>query len=410
MKKTFFVLTAALCMLLAGCGSVAQSITDRIESTKDAGGYSYTAEADTESVTEDELGKHETVSEITTDDVGKSQEGLFYYDSLDSNDRLIYAQILYILQGLMQDVIVSTMDEDQLARVFECVMNDHPELFYVEGYNYTKYSVADIPQKMTFSGNYTMTREEVNAHVDRINEYINNFSEALKNGVDNADDYNIIKFVYEYIILGTEYDMSSEHNQNIVSVMENGRSVCSGYSKTAQLLLNNCGIKTTIVLGNVKQGEAHSWNLVLADGKYYFMDVTWGDSSYSLRNDAEEFANSLPPVNYNYMLMTTEQLLTGHTPDNPDILPLCESMEDNYFVKEGLYFTSVDEQMLWQAFNNAYVREKEYIMIRMDNRPCYDEMRKYLLQDQKIFDYILTRDGSVSYAENADQLYMIFWL
>ncbi|MCR4849843.1 MAG: hypothetical protein K5870_01160 [Lachnospiraceae bacterium] len=407
MKKKFrpTALLILIIALITGCGNMMEDLASTVFDDNE-----YTVVADEESVTDEELNQFQSLSDIDLSESGRLQEGLYYYDLLSDAEKTVYSEVLYILRGMMEDVVISTMDENVLEKIFGYVLNDHPELFYVEGYNYTRYSVGNIPQKMTFSGTYNMTPEEVNVHVEKINEYISDFSESLKNSIDKVDDYNIIKFVYEYIIFGTEYDEQAEYNQSIVSVMENGRSVCSGYSKTAQILLNSCGIKTTIVLGRVKDGESHSWNLVLADGKYYYMDVTWGDSSYSLRDDSEEFNNSLPPVNYNYMLMTSDLVLSSHDFDDPSIVPVCLSMEDNYFVREGLYFTAVDEQMLWQAFNSAYVNEREYIMIRMDNPDVYKDMRQYLLGDQKIFDYILSREGSVSYAENPEQLYMIFWL
>ncbi len=406
-KIISIVLAIFLVLTLSGCGKLSEGLYSTIEDTL---GSANTDGTVPEYATGDSEGENEPIPDIITAESGRDQEGLFYYDLLSDDEKTIYSQILYILQGMMEDVTISTMDENILEKVFGYVLNDHPELFYVEGYNYTRYTVGNIPQKMTFSGTYSMSTEEVNEHVGRINAYISDFSESLKNNIDKVDDYNIIKFVYEYIIFGTDYDEQAEHNQSIISVMENGRSVCSGYSKTAQLLLNSCGVKTTIVLGRVKDGESHSWNLVLADGKYYYMDVTWGDSSYTLREDSGEFTNSLPPVNYNYMLMTTDLVKSTHDFDNPELFPQCVSMEDNYFVKEGLYFTAVDDKMLWQAFNNAYVKEKEYIMIRMDNMDVYSKMRSYLLDDQKIFDYIISREGTVSYAENPEQLYMIFWL
>ncbi|MCR4990240.1 MAG: hypothetical protein K6A38_05180 [Lachnospiraceae bacterium] len=399
--------TLSLVASLSGCGNLLQTYLPSNTAPNEG---EYVTDNATQVVSPDELESHESVPENVTDDTASSQEGLFYYDHLSSDDKKIYIEIYYILNSMMEEVTVSTLDEEQLSRVFECVINDHPELFYVDGYSYVKYMVGQKPKEMTFSGTYNMTKDEANEHVKRINEYIDTFAESLKNGVDNTDDYNIIKFVYEYIIRGTDYDKNVKFDQSIVSVMEEGRSVCSGYSKTAQLLLNSCGISTTVVLGRVKDGEAHSWNLVLADGKYYYMDVTWGDSSYTLREDSDEFSNSLPEVNYIYMLMPLSEIEDTHDFDHPEYMPECLSMEDNYFVKEKLYFTAVDDQMLWQAFNNAYVNEKEYIMIRMDNPECYDNMRDHLLKDQKIFDYVLTRDGSVSYAENREQRYMVFWL
>ena len=42
------------------------------------------------------------------------------------------------------------MDKSVLDEVFACVMNDHPELFYVDGYQYTEYTLGSAVTGITF--------------------------------------------------------------------------------------------------------------------------------------------------------------------------------------------------------------------------------------------------------------------
>lgn len=49
-------------------------------------------------------------------------------------------------------------------------------------------------------------------------------------------------------------------------------TVCEGYSRCFNLLLEKAGIETTLV-----SAVSHAWNLVKLNGKWYHMDVTWDD-------------------------------------------------------------------------------------------------------------------------------------
>ncbi len=60
----------------------------------------------------------------------------------------------------------------------------------------------------------------------------------------------------------------------------NKKTVCQGYANATQYLLTLLGIPAVVVTGTA-EGDTHAWNLVQLDGAYYFMDTTWGNSSYN---------------------------------------------------------------------------------------------------------------------------------
>ena len=349
--------------------------------------------------------------ELTDDNrqlLKEQQAGFYAYGKLNENEQDVYIEILWALQGFNEDVKLSSTDKEEISRVFQCVLNDHPEIFYVDGYTYTQYTLGDIIKKITFTGTYNMDADDAKVCQKQIDSYV---SQCFKGMPSNDDDYETVKYIYEYIINHTEYSDSSKNNQNICSVFIDGKSVCQGYAKATQYLLQRIGIKSELVLGEVSTGEGHAWNLVNIDGDWYYVDTTWGDASYQATGKGEKQSeDKIPTINYDYLCVTTEQLGRTHTIDNVVDMPQCDAVDANYYVREGLYLLSVDEEQLKSIFKDGYDKGRTYITLKCASQEIYDKLHELLIQNQEIFNYLDCPDGVVSYTENIEQYSMSFWL
>lgn len=339
-------------------------------------------------------------------------QGLYYYECLTETEKCWYEEMFTILDAMQEEGYLPLLqgleaEEAELDKIFQCLMNDHPELFFVKGYTYTRYTYAGEIVRLGFTGMYTMDpveREEKQLQIEaQAEQYLQGIS-------TQAADYEKVKYVYETIVTETEYQKDAQDSQNIYSVFVNHESVCQGYAKAAQYLLMRLGVDATLVKGTVYGGENHAWNLVWIDGTGYYMDATWGDASYRITEEGTESVSSQPDINYDYLCVTTEQIEKTHIPDSIVPLPECMSMDANYYVREGAYFTDYEETALADFFERGYADGKADVTLKCANREIYELFCRRLIEEQEIFNYLDTDGSPVAYAQDIEQLSLTFWL
>ena len=117
-----------------------------------------------------------------------------------------------------------------------------------------------------------------------------------------------------------------------------------------------------------------------------------------------------PEINYEYLCVPDEQLFRTHRAGNIVPLPVCESMDDNYYVRENAYFTHADMEMTEKLFAKAYGKEHGYVTLKCADDAVYAEMEQKLIGQQEVFNYMRSSDGTVAYTCNKKQRTLSFWL
>lgn len=336
----------------------------------------------------------------------------FSYNKLSETEQIWYKDMEKLIEGMGESGRLSDsclevgLSETHIDKIFQCLLNDHPEFFYVDGYTYTKYTVDDEILYIEFSANYNMDIEQAKTRKTQIEEAV----KPILSGISMEEtDYNKVKYVYETIITGTEYDLNAPDNQNIYSVFVNHKSVCQGYAKAMQYLLNQLEVECTMVQGTVETGEGHAWNMVLVDGSFYYVDATWGDAYYHLEGE-EELLEDYPEINYDYLCITTNDLMKTHIIQSMVPMPECVDTKDNYYVKEGAFFTEYNREQMKQLFDKALSENRSDIAIRCADEACYYEIQNALITEYEIFDYMGSADEKLSYSHNDKCLSMTFWV
>lgn len=319
----------------------------------------------------------------------------YAYRQLGQEAQAVYDEVLQTIVEHGTGKTLSTTDPELLELAFYSVRADYGGLFWVDGYTYTEYSSGGQVTELEFSPKYTMSRQER----QEIQAAIDVSVEGLLGGISSADsDYQKARFVFDTLVRTVEYDPEAENSQNIISVFLQGRTVCQGYACAVQYLFDLLDMPCTIVTGTA-EGEAHAWNLVMLDGDYYYMDVTWGNSAYQNGESGRE-----KYVNYSYFAMTGEDLLLSHEPDGFLPMPECTQQKDSYFVQEGCYFTDWYPEEIGSVLSRL---EYGMVSLKFADEALYRQACGYFIEEQHVRDYFGVGD-SFYYMTDDDLLVLTF--
>ena len=348
-------------------------------------------------ISEDELKDRITNwLEGTGDITDESQSGYYCYNLLSDKEKGIYREILDAITH-WKERDISTLDTDELNKIYNYVMADHPEIFYTNGVHYTQKSINNIVTSISVKGQYTMSQEEASQYQNAILPAVQTILASVPGYADGTttDDFTKIKYLYDYIINSTDYEAGADENQNIISVFLNHRSVCNGYAKAMQYLSQFIGIPCLHVSGTA-EGGPHAWNVIFMDGAWYQVDVTFGESNVSSGNTNASF------INYAYLGLTDKEMYVNHTIDNTIPVPSCTATEDNYYIYTGTYFTDADIDTIGRMAEEAQMSGKNVIQFKVSDAYTMTSITDKLFNQHLIYNY-LNNVNSCSYSMNVTQ-------
>lgn len=195
-----------------------------------------------------------------------------YYAMLQPAMQQLYKQIYANASAFnVTFTPVITASVGQVKNVFEAVTNDHPELFWLEmGYS-CKYLQSGSCVEITL--NYNEAYDSYNAALRQFGQA----ADAVLAGARALDsDLEKERYVHDALMQITDYDLNARMNQSAYSALVNGKSVCAGYARAFQYLMQQLGIPCYYCTGTA--GEDHAWNIVKLGNTYYNVDVTWDDT------------------------------------------------------------------------------------------------------------------------------------
>ena len=226
-----------------------------------------------------------------------------YYAMLEPGLQQLYRQIYANAQNLNTSFVPAVeVSVSQVKMVFEAVYNDHPEMFWLEtGYS-CKYLGDGKCVELILKYNDTAD------YLDQAKAQFNEMAEVILSGArSQGTPFDQEKYVHDALMEMVEYDEAADMNQSAYSALVLGRSVCAGYARSFQYLMQQLGVPCYYCTGT--SGEDHAWNIIRLDQTYYNVDVTWDDTN---------------PATYDYFNKSDQEFADTHVRNSLSVyLPAC---------------------------------------------------------------------------------------
>ncbi len=224
-----------------------------------------------------------------------------YFQMLKDDGKSLYKQIYANCNAMIAEFKpVKECTPKEWMAAFDCVFYDHPELFWMSNQKYYEYD---------FSGKVIKVQLDFYEEIPDVEAGKNRFDAAAKEILAEASglgsDYEKEKYIHDELVNRITYQFNSL-DQSSYSSVPNDYTVCCGYAKAFQYLMQQLGVPTYFCIG--WGGGMHAWNIIKLDDGYYNVDCTWDDMN---------------PVIYDYFNVSDKNNLMHSRMYQSRYLPAC---------------------------------------------------------------------------------------
>ena len=260
------------------------------------------------------------------------------------------------------------LSNSKLGEIFNCVVGDFPELFWIKGYKWDGNSVG-----LNFrckKPNGELDIKQIESKLRELKSGARFFTRGISK---RTDPYKALLMIYKRLILTLDYDgrglearidldySKDDRLRSLHSALVRHKTVCAGYAVAMQYLLQSIGIPCAFVCSEERAGKSHAFNIAKI-GKYcYYIDVTWGDRSNTLNGsaDSDKIDYDYCCVPYDEFIMTGPESLHNHIP-NHNIYPWfkkeLKANRHEYYRYNKAFVSRYNEEILAAIFASTAKR------------------------------------------------------
>lgn len=260
--------------------------------------------------------------------------------------------------------------------------------------------ICNIVKYWSYEGTYDYLKVEfkffyTKDQLDAVNEKA---QKIIKNIIKpGMSDYEKELAIHDFIVNNIEYDYDNyvlgeipQESYTVYGALVLGKAVCQGYAEAMKMLCSMTGLECMVVTGDALAFEewiGHAWNIIKIDGKYYHVDVTFDDPVMQ---------NSEQTLSYNYFNLTDAEISKNHRWEKENY-PVCNSIEFNYYYKNGLLINSKEEFINTIKHKTEEGEQKIVLKIKDYKSENYSDLSEIVFDTGKIksFSYSINKDLGV---------------
>ena len=297
----------------------------------------------------------------------------FYYNQLNEAEQSIYNQLLETVAEMKKSTTLDLggLSVDDISIIFRAVRYEHPEIYWIQGFKYI--TDENNTSTLEFYPNYIIEKNEKSEYDTKLKVW----TERVESTVQQKESaFEKEKEIYDFIVSNTKYNVEASLNQSLISAV-NGETVCLGFTKAMKYLCDKNNIPCVIVEGMSKStGIAHSWNKIYLDNEWYNIDLTNSSTAkiFSDTYDMFNITDELVGKQFKEVQMTSGAITFNY--------PVADSIEDDYYNRNGLYITDVDE--LNEKLNNNSDNNSDNVTIRVATDEMMNTVSEFIKNNVSI--------------------------
>ncbi len=201
-----------------------------------------------------------------------------YYNMLNDRGKSLYNQVFANAEALNTEFapVIEDTNHSELYNAVISVIFDHPEIFWLDTSVYTEYDYQGNIIKIILHfydalGDVKSAQNEFNTAADKL----------LEGAKGLGSDYEKELYIHDLLVDKITYQ-EGPLDQSAYSAIAEDYTVCAGYAKAMQYLLQRLEIPTYFCLGwggSFFGGGLHGWDIVQLDTDFYNVDCTWDDQN-----------------------------------------------------------------------------------------------------------------------------------